>query len=59
MIGFIFPNEKLEVKDLPKYVVSVQKIEQETQIDFSPMIPGDLKILENTDPDKKQWTNLQ
>lgn len=59
MIAFIFPNEKLEVKDLPKYVVSVQKVEQETKLDFSPMIPGDLKVLENTDPDKTQWTGLQ
>lgn len=58
MIAFIFPNEKLEVKDLPKYVVSVQKVEQEAHIDFSPMIPGDLKILEHNDPDKKQWPGL-
>lgn len=59
MIAFIFPNEKLEVKDMPKYVVSVQKVEQETHIDFSPMIPGDLKLLEVKDPDKKQWPNIQ
>lgn len=58
MIAFIFPNEKLEVKDLPKYAVSIQKVEQETRIDFSPMIPGDLKILEINEPDLKSWTGL-
>ena len=59
MIAFIFPNEKLEVKDMPKYVVSVQKVEQETHIDFSPMIPGDLKILEVNQPDTKSWSGVQ
>ena len=59
MIAFIFPNEKLEVKDMPKYVVSVEKVEQETHIDFSPMIPGNLKILEHNAPDKNQWPSLQ
>jgi endonuclease G len=59
MIAFIFPNEKLEVKDMPKYVVSVQKVEQETHIDFSPMIPGDLKIIEINQPDTKSWSGIQ
>lgn len=58
MIAFLFPNEKLEVKDLPKYAVSIQKIEQETKINFSPMIPADIAPLETSDPDLKLWSKL-
>lgn len=58
MISFIFPNEKLEVKELFKFIVSVQVVEQETKIDFNPMIPGDLKLLEIDNPDRKLWSGL-
>ena len=39
-IGFIFPNEALPVKDLPKYAVTVKMVEAATGIDFSPKLPA-------------------
>jgi len=36
MLAFIFPNDKLEIKDLPKFIVTVDEIEKVTNINFSP-----------------------
>jgi len=58
MIAFIFPNEKLEVKDLPKYAVTVKKVEQETNINFSPMIPEEYKFLESDELNLNKWSGL-
>ena len=48
MLAFIFPNEKLEVKDLPKYVVTVDDIEKITNINFSPKLTEGEEIHETT-----------
>jgi len=39
-IGFLFPNEGLPVKDLPKYAMSVKAVETATSINFSPKLPA-------------------
>ena len=33
-IAFILPNQRLKSKDLPKFIVSVDEVEQETGLDF-------------------------
>jgi len=57
-IAFFFPNEPLQVKDLPKYAVSIADIEGMTQINFMPQLPPELKRLEANKPDLTQWSGL-
>jgi endonuclease G len=57
-IAFMFPNEPLIVKDLPKYAVSIADIEGVTQINFMPQLPPELKRLEVNKPDLTQWSGL-
>jgi len=33
-IAFIMPNEKLDTKDMPKYIVTIRDIEKKTGLDF-------------------------
>ena len=37
-IGFLFPNEKIAVKDLPKYVVTVDAVEEATGLNIFPQL---------------------
>lgn len=46
MFGFLFPNVEINSINLSKYVVSISLIEQKTGINFSPLIPENLKHLE-------------
>jgi len=46
MLAFIFPNDKLEVKDLPKFIVSVDEVEKATDINFSPKLTEGEEVLE-------------
>jgi endonuclease G len=55
MIAFWYPNEKLDPKQIAKYVVSVSDIESKTGIDFSPSIPEDLKPLETVIANYEDW----
>ena len=55
IIAFWYPNEKLDPKQISKYVVSVADIETKTGIDFSPAIPADLKHLETTVSKYEDW----
>jgi endonuclease G len=55
MIAFWYPNEKLDPKQIAKYVVSVKDIEAKTGIDFSPKIPKDLKPLETIVANYEDW----
>ena len=48
-------NEKLDPKQIAKYVVSVSDIESKTGIDFSPSIPEDLKPLETVIANYEEW----
>jgi len=57
-IAFVFPNEALPVKDLPKYATTVQKIEQLTGINFMPLLPSTLANIETTLPNLKDWSGL-
>jgi endonuclease G len=55
-IAFLFPNSPLPVEDLPKYIVSIEDIEQKTGIDFNPKLPKDKqKLLESAKGSIKDW----
>jgi endonuclease G len=54
-IAFMFPNMKLDPKDMEKYIVSISEIEQYTGIDFNPMIPAQLKGIETTRSTLAEW----
>jgi endonuclease G len=55
IIAFLYPNEKLDPKQIEKYVVSVADIEGKTGIDFSPNIPAELKELETQKSNFADW----
>lgn len=40
-IAFMMPNEKLETKDTPQYIVSIDSVEQATGLDFLSTLPDD------------------
>jgi endonuclease G len=54
-IAFKFPNEKLDPKTIENYVVSISEIEQTTKINFFPSIPANLKAIETTRGNFKEW----
>lgn len=55
IIAFLYPNEKLDPKQIENYVVSVADIESKTGIDFSPNIPAELKVLETQKSKFADW----
>jgi endonuclease G len=55
MIAFLYPNEKLNPKEIEKYVVSIAEIESKANIDISPKIPADLKALEEVPSKYEDW----
>jgi endonuclease G len=54
-IAFMFPNTKLDPKTIEQYVVSISDIEAYTGIDFSPALPAELKMIETTRANYKDW----
>lgn len=54
-IAFLYPNQKLDPKEIEKYIVSIRELEQYTGIDFSPAIPQHFKILEEQRANFKDW----
>lgn len=55
-ITFLFPNAPIPVEDLPKYIVSIEDIEQKTGLDFNPKLPKDKqKLLESVKGNTKDW----
>lgn len=54
-IAFLFPNQKLDPKDMEKYIVSIGEIEDYTGINFSPEMPEQLKSLEKNRGLLKDW----
>ena len=47
-IAFVLPNQKLETKDLPKFLQSIDDIEDRAKLDFLPMIwDGAEQAIEN------------
>lgn len=55
MVAFLFPNEKVDPKQLAKYIVSVADLETKAGVDFSPAIPENLKALEATAAKYEDW----
>lgn len=55
LIAFLYPNEKLDPKNIAKFIVPVSEIESKTGIDFSPKIPADLKALETVAAKYEDW----
>ena len=55
IIAFLYPNVKLDPKDIENYVVSVSDIEAKTGINFSPSLPDNLKQLETTKSKFSDW----
>jgi len=54
-ISFLYPNQKLDVKDIEKYVVSIAEIEKYTGINFSPKLPPQYQPLETSRANYKDW----
>lgn len=55
MIGFLIPNKPLD-RPLYEFVVSVDKIEQATGIDFFPQLPDDLENQLEKSSNYKGWS---
>lgn len=55
MIAFLFPNDKVDPKEIAKYVVSVADIQTKAGVDFSPKIPENLKALESSVAKYEDW----
>jgi len=54
-ITFLFPNQKLDPKQLDNYISTISEIEHLTGINFSPMIPANLQGMENVRANMKDW----
>jgi DNA/RNA endonuclease G (NUC1) len=55
MVAFLFPNEKVDPKQLAKYIVPVADLEVKAGVDFSPAIPENLKALEAVAAKYEDW----
>ena len=54
-VTFLFPNQKLDPKELDKYVTTIAEIERLTNINISPQLPANLQGLENVRANLKDW----
>lgn len=54
-ITFLFPNQKLDAKQLESYISTISEIEHLTGINFLPMIPQQLQGMENVRASMKDW----
>jgi endonuclease G len=58
-IAFYFPNEALPVSDLPKYIVSIDEVEQKTGINFNPKMSEKLQeALESAKANPSEWSGI-
>lgn len=55
MLSHLFPNEKVDPKDIDKYAVSVKSIEVLTGINYNPKIPANLAAQEDVKTTLKDW----
>lgn len=55
-IAIMYPNQKLPIEDIPKYIVTISDIESYTGINFMPNLPPTLKSLELTKANWKEWS---
>ena len=58
-IAFLLPNKALFGEKLPKYVVSINKVEEMTGIDFFAKLPDALEQRLEQQADWKAWTKVQ
>ena len=54
-ISFLFPNQKLPVEDLPKYIVSIAEIEQYTGLQIMPKLPVQNNSIKTQRANFKEW----
>jgi len=54
-LAFLMPNENLDPKKLPTYVVPVSEIESETGINFLPKLPAKLSSMRTVKGDMSHW----
>jgi endonuclease G len=54
VIAFLIPNTALNVKDLPKFIISVSDLEHLTNINFFPLMPNS-NIIESVPGSLKDW----
>lgn len=54
-IAFLFPNQKLDPKQLTNYIVSIAEIEQYSGINFNPLLPPNLQVLEQQRANLSEW----
>ena len=54
-ITFLFPNQKLDAKQLDSYISTISEIEYLTGINISPMLPAQLQGMKNVRADMKDW----
>lgn len=57
VIAFLIPNVALNIKDLPKFVISVSDLEQLTKINFLPLLSNP-NIIESSTSSIKDWTGF-
>ena len=58
VIAFLIPNIALNVRDLPKFVISVAELEQITKINFLPLLPNSTNI-ESSTGSLKDWPGFK
>ena len=54
-IAFLYPNQKLDPKQIANYVVSIAEIERATGINFSPAIPPQFAGIEQQRANIAEW----
>ena len=54
-IAFLYPNQKLDPKEIEKYVISIAELEIYTGINFSPAIPPQFAPMERVRANYKDW----
>ena len=55
-ISFLYPNEKLPVDDLPKYITTIANIEQFTGLQIMPKLPANLQSVKTYKANWKEWS---
>jgi endonuclease G len=54
-IAFMFPNQKLDPKDIAKYIVSIKEIEMYSAINISPLLPTQYAGMESQRANFAEW----
>lgn len=54
-ISFLFPNQKLPVEHLPKYIVSISDIEEYTGLTIMPLLPQNFHAIKTSRANFAEW----